>query len=76
MLLLDPGEIFFEDYSVQMMLQDSARSTLSGWLDGRLKVCSKSLVFVSKDITQPLIKIPLKDTTIPESSSSNNNLLG
>lgn len=56
MLLLEPGEIFFEDYSV------SAKSLLeTEWTDGRLKLCSKSLVFVNKDLNRPLIKIQLKE---------------
>ncbi|XP_001606594.3 protein FAN [Nasonia vitripennis] len=76
MLLLDPGEIFFEDYSVQIKLQNTTQSEPNDWLDGRLKLCSKSLVFVSKDINQPLIKIQLKDTTLAEKCSSNNNLTG
>jgi hypothetical protein len=41
MLLLDPGEIFFEDYSVQMKLQDSMDNQTNEWIDGRLKLCSK-----------------------------------
>lgn len=75
MLLLEPGEIFFEDYSVQMQLQDSA-SDRSRWTDGRLKLCSKSLVFVSKDINQPLIKVQLKEAAATEKHGSNNNLTG
>lgn len=71
MLLLDPGEIFFEDYSVQIKLEDTA-SEKNKWLDGRLKFCSKSLVFVSKDINQPLIKILLKDTTKIEKCNLDN----
>ncbi|XP_023316576.1 protein FAN-like [Trichogramma pretiosum] len=63
MLLLDPGEIFFEDYSVQMQMIESSDNNESEWADGRLKFCSKSLVFVCKDLNKPLIKIPLKETT-------------
>ncbi|XP_076657256.1 protein FAN isoform X1 [Halictus rubicundus] len=61
MLLLEPGEIFFEDYSVQMKVLDASTSEEQKWIDGRLKLCSKSLVFVNKDINQPLIKIQLKE---------------
>ena len=77
MLLLDPGEIFFEDYSVQMKMQDSRSMNIQDqWLEGRLKLCSKSFVFVTKDVNLPLIKIQLKDTTTTEKSSSNNDLTG
>ncbi|XP_076234034.1 protein FAN isoform X2 [Calliopsis andreniformis] len=63
MLLLEPGEIFFEDYSVQMKMLDTSASEERNWIDGRLKLCSKSLTFVNKDINQPLIKIQLKEAT-------------
>ena len=64
MLLLDPGEIFFEDYSVQMRLIELAGDcTKCQWIEGRLKLCSKSLVFVSPNICFPLTKILLKETT-------------
>lgn len=62
MLLLEPGEIFFEDYSVRMRIQDPSNSNKTEWIDGRLKLCSKSLVFVSKDINLPLVKVQLKET--------------
>ncbi|XP_014217202.1 protein FAN-like [Copidosoma floridanum] len=75
MLLLDPGEIFFEDYSVQMKFIDgNIENDENQWLDGRLKLCSKSLVFVSKDINQPLIKIAHKDITSTEKLPWDNNL--
>nr|XP_033328034.1 protein FAN-like isoform X1 [Megalopta genalis] len=61
MLLLEPGEIFFEDYSVQMKALDVSTSEEQKWIDGRLKLCSKSLVFVTKDINQPLIKVQLRE---------------
>ncbi|XP_012243808.1 protein FAN [Bombus impatiens] len=74
MLLLDSGEIFFEDYSVQMKLVDNSTSEEQTWRDGRLKFCSKSLVFVNKDINQPLIKIQLKETIAIDQCQSNNDL--
>ncbi|CAK9813216.1 Protein FAN [Anthophora quadrimaculata] len=82
MLLLEPGEIFFEDYSVQMKMIDNSTPDKQDWIDGRLKLCSKSLVFVNKDINQPLIKIQLKETidvdqceTSCDTSKSNNILM-
>ncbi|XP_029048246.1 protein FAN-like isoform X1 [Osmia bicornis bicornis] len=73
MLLLEPGEIFFEDYSVQMKVLDIS-SSQDQWIDGRLKLCSKSLVFVNKDINQPLIKIQLKETIAVDQCKSNTAL--
>ena len=76
MLLLEPGEIFFEDYSVQMRFEDASNTQNDEWIEGRLKLCSKSLVFVNKDIIQPLIKIQLKETISAEICNSNNSLSG
>ena len=75
MLLLEPGEIFFEDYSVQMKRLDAPFSENKNWMDGRLKLCSKSLVFVNKDINQPLIKIQLKETTSIEQCTLSNDIV-
>lgn len=74
MLLLEPGEIFFEDYSVQMRRLDARFLENKNWMEGRLKLCSKSLVFANKDINQPLIKIQLKETTFVEQCTSSNNI--
>lgn len=74
MLLLDPGEILFEDYSVQMELENHQSQTgASQWIDGQLKMCSKSLLFVCKDLAQPLIKIQLKDVNIAEKVNAENS---
>ncbi|KAG5342883.1 FAN protein, partial [Acromyrmex heyeri] len=75
MLLLEPGEIFFEDYSVQMKKLDSQFSKDNKWMEGRLKLCSKSLVFVNKDINQPLIKLQLKETTSIEQYTLSNDIV-
>lgn len=53
MLLLDLGEYYLEDYIAS--LEISKNNT---WLNGRLKVCSLSLVFDPKDYHKPIIKIP------------------
>lgn len=77
LLLLEPGEIYFEDFAViyQLPLNKSnkekvekAYSKNEGWerfceegkLRGRLKVCSKSLVFDPRDNRAPIIKFPLR----------------
>nr|CAH7741761.1 unnamed protein product [Callosobruchus chinensis] len=67
LLLLDPGEIYFEDFSAIFIPPDTTPKTYdTKKQDGRLKMCSKSLVFDPKDINKPIIKIPLKDCIIIE----------
>ena len=67
MLLLDPGEILFEDYSVQMKLDiEIPKCGQEKWIHGRLKMCSKSLVFVCKDFAHPLIRIQFKEMVSAE----------
>ncbi|XP_031833417.1 protein FAN isoform X2 [Nomia melanderi] len=74
MLLLEPGEIFFEDYSVLMKMLDASSLEEQKWIDGRLKLCSKSLVFTNKDINQPLIKIQLKEVIAVDQCDSNSSI--
>lgn len=74
MLLLEPREIFFEDYSVQMKTSEALFAEGKQWVDGRLKLCSKSLVFVNKNINQPLVKIQLKEATKVEQSNSEKSI--
>ncbi|CAH0557856.1 unnamed protein product [Brassicogethes aeneus] len=67
LLQLDPGEIYFEDFSVIFIPSDTTPKTYDcKKQDGRLKMCSKSLLFDPKDINKPIIKIPLKDCVIIE----------
>ncbi|XP_018570993.1 protein FAN-like [Anoplophora glabripennis] len=67
LLQLDPGEIYFEDYSAIFIPPDTTPKTYDvKKQDGRLKMCSKSLVFDPKDINKPMIKIQLKDCVIIE----------
>ncbi|XP_071822078.1 protein FAN-like [Apostichopus japonicus] len=61
LLMLDPGEIYFEDFSVNLIPTDvSPPETEERKSRGRLKVCSKSLVFDPQDTSQPLIKFPFQ----------------
>lgn len=53
LLLLEPGEYYFEDYIASLAISKN-----NTWLNGRLKVCSLSLVFDPKDYHKPIIKIP------------------
>ncbi|RZB38733.1 protein FAN-like [Asbolus verrucosus] len=67
LLLLDPGEIYFEDFSAVLIPPDITPKTFDNKKqDGRLKMCSKSLVFDPRDINKPIIKIPLKDCVVIE----------
>ncbi|XP_048732353.2 protein FAN-like [Ostrea edulis] len=64
LLLLEPGEIYFEDYSVTyfpkgVLKKDQERKSQKG----HLKICSKSIVFVPKALQLPILKLPLKNVT-------------
>ncbi|CAK1544164.1 unnamed protein product [Leptosia nina] len=62
MLFLEPGEIYFEDYSCSMLCDnDSDKQSKDSSIQGRLKLCSKSLVFEPRDWSSPLIKLHLKE---------------
>lgn len=57
MLLLEPNEIYFEDFIVNLL--DAANETPIS--DGHLKMCSKSIVFDPKNKLESIIKIQYKD---------------
>ncbi|KAI8428162.1 hypothetical protein MSG28_002408 [Choristoneura fumiferana] len=59
MLLLEPGEIYFEDYSC--VFKDSESLNEGDSRQGRLKLCSKSLVFEPREWAHPLIKLHFRD---------------
>ncbi|XP_014249763.1 protein FAN-like isoform X1 [Cimex lectularius] len=59
LLLLEPGEIYFEDYSVHFQSTDGKTPSEIG----RLKVCSKSLVFDPQNHHKPIVKLLLKECT-------------
>jgi hypothetical protein len=62
LLLLEPAEIYFEDFSAFLFPLDANQHDFEKKKQiGRLKMCSKSIVFDPKDINKPLIKIPLKE---------------
>ncbi|XP_060517176.1 protein FAN-like [Cylas formicarius] len=67
LLLLEPGEIYFEDFSVILIPSDTTCKNYDcKKQEGRLKMCSKSLVFDPRDITKAIIKIPLKECVVIE----------
>ncbi|XP_054707013.1 LOW QUALITY PROTEIN: protein FAN-like [Uloborus diversus] len=62
LLLLEPGEIYFEDYGcVCYRGADGENDAHARSSKGRLKVCSKSILFDPKDVLQPILKFPLRD---------------
>ncbi|KAG8197532.1 hypothetical protein JTE90_007268 [Oedothorax gibbosus] len=62
LLLLEPGEIYFEDYSCHCYPGKTTESeAFRRAHKGRLKVCSKSILFDPKDACHPILKFPLRD---------------
>ncbi|XP_047545229.1 protein FAN-like [Vanessa atalanta] len=75
MLLLEPGEIYFEDYSCTMNMEIKTGCGQQG----RLKLCSKSLVFEPREWAHPLIKLHFKECididTVLNGSSKDTNMI-
>ncbi|KAK6632193.1 hypothetical protein RUM44_007224 [Polyplax serrata] len=62
LLLLEPGEIYFEDFSASLFPFNVKQENFEVFRQlGRIKLCSKSLVFDPQDSNQPILKIPLQD---------------
>jgi factor associated with neutral sphingomyelinase activation len=66
---LSANEIYFEDYAV--LCQSTLNDDQELKIKGRLKLCSKSLVFVPNDIRSPMIKIIYKQISKCEDSRKN-----
>lgn len=66
---LSANEIYFEDYAV--ICQSTLNEDQQQKIKGRLKICSKSLVFVPNDIRSPMIKILYKQILKFEDSRKN-----
>lgn len=67
LLLLEPGEIYFEDYSVTYFPKGTVKADKEKRSQkGHLKICSKSVVFVPKVLQFPILKLPLKNVTSVE----------
>lgn len=60
LLLLEPNEIYFEDFSADL-IENGEKNDENEAIIGRLKMCSKSLVFDPKNISLPLIKMAYKN---------------
>lgn len=64
LLVLAPGEIYFEDFSAfYYPFAVSEDEAFQRRQKGRLKLCSKSLVFDPLEISHPMIKLQFKDMT-------------
>ncbi|PFX23712.1 protein FAN-like isoform X2 [Stylophora pistillata] len=62
LLLLEPGEIYFEDFSVfHYPSQLSEEEAIKRKQRGRLKICSKSILFDPIDTSYPILKFPLRE---------------
>lgn len=78
LLLLEPNEIYFEDFAVNVIELDPRgepkTTDLPDVWTGRLKMCSKSIVYDPKDNAEPIVKIQYKDCEqiyqLPESFHS------
>ncbi|ESO93010.1 hypothetical protein LOTGIDRAFT_162035 [Lottia gigantea] len=65
LLLLEPGEIYFEDFSVFFCPSGLPEvEPIKKKQRGHLKVCSKSILFVPGEIHLPIIKFPLKNVDL------------
>ncbi|KAL3859053.1 hypothetical protein ACJMK2_009289 [Sinanodonta woodiana] len=73
LLLLEPGEIYFEDFSVYYYPQDISEDddAFKKRQRGHLKICSKSIVFVPKESQHPLLKFPMKSIKNIEEKGGN-----
>ncbi|KAK2550481.1 Protein FAN [Acropora cervicornis] len=62
LLLLEPGEIYFEDFSVFYYPSGSSEEeAIKRKQRGRLKICSKSILFDPIETVYPIIKFPLRE---------------
>ena len=69
LLLLEPNEIYFQDVAVTYVYDATKAMNADGnFQKGRLKICSKSIVFVPQTDRgqlnkEPLLKFPLSDVS-------------
>ncbi|XP_048576936.1 protein FAN isoform X2 [Nematostella vectensis] len=62
LLLLEPGEIYFEDFSAFYYPCDVPEDeAIKRKQRGRLKMCSKSILFDPNDTSLPILKFPLRE---------------
>ena len=61
LLLLEPNEIYFEDFLVSLIDEEDDEKSDEPPRNGHLKMCSKSVVFDPKSSAEPITKIAYKD---------------
>ncbi|KAG9347982.1 hypothetical protein JZ751_004001 [Albula glossodonta] len=59
LLLLDLEEYYFEQHTAYQLT--SSKTAQTRRIRGSLKICSKSIIFEPEQITEPILKIPLRD---------------
>ena len=61
--MLEPNEYYFDDYSVEYYPNGLEKVSSDSFftIPGTLKLCSKSVVFVPANSSDPLIKVKQKD---------------
>lgn len=68
LILLEPGEVYFEDFTASLEVNPLKSSPTSSAtqspIPGRLKLCSKSIVFDPRDFAKPILRIPFKHCTL------------
>lgn len=85
LILLEPDEIYFEDYLVyynelKCPFSDNNSDTTNNFsqLKGNLKICSKSFVFDPINLNYPLVKFPYKsiEKIVKFDEYENNEMIG
>lgn len=69
LLLLEYNEYLLEDLSVSVQVGSSSSSPTQG----RLKLCSRSLIFEPIDVKRPIVKYPFRSLKFSTSSSSSSD---
>ena len=87
LILLEPGEIYFEDYlvyyhetnspfeqnSTNKRSNSNSNENFGKQLKGNLKICSKSIVFDPINLSYPLVKFPYKSIEKIDKFSQDDN---
>eukprot|EP01137_Pigoraptor_chileana_P021867 Opistho-2@86107 len=63
LLMLEHGETYVEDFSAYQVPIGKEDARKSRRIEGRLKLCSRSLVFDPQDISHAVLRFPFRDCT-------------
>ena len=78
LLLLEEGELFFEDYACKLYLpgnESNLEVSLRKQLSGRLKVASKNLIFEPHSIQHPIMRLPYREMKALHMDKSKEHLI-